>query len=561
MLLVLLNWLLILGVSLPLGYATCRGLHVVLGGQRAIPHASVAVFAGWVTIATLAHVAHYFVPIGVAFQLGVAILALAAGLRWSRDLRTGLRRDLAELTSGGVLAVGLFAGLTVAVLQRTAAPVEILLDMGDYHVPAIRWNEVYPLTPGIGLLEDRLAFNSSWHMLSAVFTMRWMGCGPFLELTGLLMVVVAFSFLRAVTASRRDGLGVSSLFRLLALALAYRLGCGLCTPDAPVTGVTLFALGLALEALEAGENEPREHGLIAMVLVVCLAVTMKLTATFLLLVLVWYLLCFARSWRAWLGCLGIGLVVATPWVARWYVLSGYLVYPIYQIDLFAPDWKIPLEVARSSQEYVTTFARLGAGGRSGAQDLVDQAPLEWVPIWCSRMAPAGLALVAGAGVSLLAVGAWAVRFPRRALTTHRQVTTLLIAVVVNLLVWFVMFPAFRFGAHWVMAATLIPLGLLTGRLRERHQRWARALVLLALCGLLARGLILGVGAQVSSSGHVVRQAELPAPPTRSLVIDGIRMRCPVEGGCWDTVPPCAPEAHLRQVTPRGEDLRAGFRPR
>jgi hypothetical protein len=45
------------------------------------------------------------------------------------------------------------------------------------------------------------------------------------------------------------------------------------------------------------------------------------------------------------------------WVTRNIIVSGYLVYPIYQIDLFDVDWKVPEAVAEWQYNYIFSYAR------------------------------------------------------------------------------------------------------------------------------------------------------------------------------------------------------------
>ncbi|MBK5721203.1 hypothetical protein JGH11_10010 [Dysgonomonas sp. Marseille-P4677] len=48
----------------------------------------------------------------------------------------------------------------------------------------------------------------------------------------------------------------------------------------------------------------------------------------------------------------MSILLCIPWLIRNVILSGYLVYPIYQIDLFSFDWKLPQEVAIKAKDYI-----------------------------------------------------------------------------------------------------------------------------------------------------------------------------------------------------------------
>jgi len=76
--------------------------------------------------------------------------------------------------------------------------------------------------------------------------------------------------------------------------------------------------------------------------------------------------------------IGLGLVILTPWVARNIILSGYLVYPVPQIDLFSVDWKLPYQYVIDEKLATQGWSRLpGPYWR----DSLGMELSEWVPKW------------------------------------------------------------------------------------------------------------------------------------------------------------------------------------
>ena len=63
-------------------------------------------------------------------------------------------------------------------------------DPAYYHYQAIRWNEDYPIIPGLANLEDRFGFNSNYMLLSAPFTFRFIFGEAIYSLQSLLAVYI-----------------------------------------------------------------------------------------------------------------------------------------------------------------------------------------------------------------------------------------------------------------------------------------------------------------------------------------------------------------------------------
>ena len=52
-----------------------------------------------------------------------------------------------------------------------------------------------------------------------------------------------------------------------------------------------------------------------------------------------------------------GIVVATPWLVRNVIISGYILYPYSRIDLFGFDWKMPAEILDYDRKEIMVWGR------------------------------------------------------------------------------------------------------------------------------------------------------------------------------------------------------------
>ncbi len=140
-------------------------------------------------ISTLATSLSLFIKLALAAQL----IVLAGGLliliwQW-RTQR--LRLSLPSWHPlGYVLAALLFLTVIEISTHTPGNP-----DTGLYHAQTIRWIETFPVVPGLGNLHSRLAYNSSWLTLNALFSFAFLGGQSYHSLPGLIVLVTCAQFL------------------------------------------------------------------------------------------------------------------------------------------------------------------------------------------------------------------------------------------------------------------------------------------------------------------------------------------------------------------------------
>ena len=140
--------------------------------------------AGMAAISTLANFPSLFIKLALTAQL----ITLAGGLlilvwlwRTSR-----LKFSLPKWHPLGIV-LGALVLLTVLEIS-THTPGNP--DTGLYHAQTIRWIETFPAVPGLGNLHSRLAYNSSWLTLNALFSFAFLGGQSYHPLPGLIVLVI-----------------------------------------------------------------------------------------------------------------------------------------------------------------------------------------------------------------------------------------------------------------------------------------------------------------------------------------------------------------------------------
>lgn len=222
-------------------------------------------------------------------------------------------------------------------------------DSAFYHYQNIRWNEEYPVVPGIANIDDRFGFNSNYFLLSAIFTFRFILGEAIYPLQGILVTAIGCWILYELFRSRYD------VKRIIILA-AYILLCWVSVYFLGNTSTDVLPNFIAFYILARLVLSPdllKSNYLLGIVLPVFL-LTCKLSffpIGIISLYLIYILIKEKKYGIISFGCI-IGLFIVVLWLIRNVIVSGYLIFPLYQIDLFNFDWKVPQEIAIREKDYI-----------------------------------------------------------------------------------------------------------------------------------------------------------------------------------------------------------------
>ena len=333
-----------------------------------------------------------FVPVDKDFQIvcDVFILALAF-LQWKK-----LKSDIIEMFSfiniENNFSLLIFVSVTGVITLFANSARSTLTDMGFYYIQSIKWIQEFPAVPGLGNLFTRLANNSNWFVASALFNPKWLV--PAYPLNGFLFFTAILYLLKLhydVTFDTEPR--IRSIFFALAIGTAITLYQW--KVEAPNTDVAVTLLFWILCGLfiVAERDILRTHTLRVLIVVLALFIpTIKLNYLPALLIpayLVWKEIKEQKWQLAVITCIS-ALLIYIPWCIRSVILSGYLVFPIYQIDLFNFDWKMPKEILIYENELIKWWARVPYIDTTISSKMTLS---EWLPNWILNLTLVNKALL------------------------------------------------------------------------------------------------------------------------------------------------------------------------
>lgn len=562
MLLVGLFWVWIGVVTLGLGLGVARLLRALGGALPPLVAESPELLSltGLAGLAWLVAVLSFGWPVALPMQLGLSALSLVVLVAQREALGQLLRACGQRWRAAGAAAGALAAVLVVGVLMHAVQPPSFI-DTTLYHAQTIQWLHRFAVVPGLGNLHSRLAFNSHADLLTAFFSpasqpVSWPAFQQTVNSYGFLLLTLCH--VRRAAQNLRPGgrpwLAGYYLGSLLLLLLSTRFWISSPMPDMPVAVLGLLLLGVLLET-------PRltAAGLAWLVVLAATAVTFKASAVAMLLwPVAWALRGNVRDWRRRLGMLvGVGLVVALPWLGRNVVLSGYAVYPLAaSVGTVIADWAIPTPRPTADMAEIRLFARRPANDWPRA---AGQTMPQWLPFWWQQHEPADQRLVLLLLASPVLV-AGSLVWQRRTHWWRRVEYQLYGLLLLSCGWWFGVAPALRFGYTYVIGVAVLG-PVLVGQTWPVH--WLRVGGWLLATLSLTFGLK-DLGSEINKPGVLTAHAVWPADyrTERTAVVKRLgpyRVYVGVhDGHCGNTALPCTDTLYAG-LQLRGATLQQGFR--
>lgn len=561
MLLVAISWLFILVVLWPFGYLVVSW--ITRHSREPQEHISVIhhFLAGFVCVSTLSILLNFFLPLNGTALLIVCATALAIyALKW-QAAKTVLGRSIQKMKA---LSWGFWVVFTCLVLIALlkSASISEANDEGGYYLPYIRWIEQFQIIPGIANIEDRFGFNSSFHTISALFGFAWLGNGGWYDLNGLLLVLIGAFFLKQISTLFTKGAApkLTAFASVLCLLFLMRNRLTSSSSDWSVMFFTELIFVMLLLKIQRKEMGKLDEHFYLILIYLAFTLTMKYTMAFLCLAGIMLLVGVYRSQGklAWKPVALLGVLIIAPWLARFPILTGYLVFPLYQIDLIDPDWKVSRDVIKEQFYYVSEFAKTDADPEISEHFNKTRTIKEWFPMWLNREN------LFNRGTFFLlcfCILASITQFIRSNVFRKQQTSWLDILtgiLLLNIIIWFFKTPAFRFG--WpiiILFMSIVLFRVISKMIQERHIR-------IIGIGLLVAFLTMNLTKTlIESVPQLKEMAIVPIPvPTveySTTILNGVEVHEAAGYPCWGTPAPCFHNGELDNALPRGSKAEDGFR--
>lgn len=477
MILVLFSWIMLFSTSMILGAFLLKHLFRMNRFEY-----DMAFFSGLMGLTVYAQFFSLFSKVGknAWIVLGVVILIMLGYFIhtgcikiWRNEFRRASQIHPVVIVLG-ILFIVVLAALTTEYAQHP--------DTELYHAQAIRWIEEYGIVKGIGNLHFRLAYNSSFMALQALFSFAWL-CGQSLHtVNGGL---VCFLFLWCLLDNhliKNEKLQGSDLMKVVIVFYLFHERNIISSPNTDLMALSLagYIITKWLTYQEQGIKDMKPYA--ALCILAVWGMTLKLSVAPLLILVIVPAIQFIKEkqYKEIALYIGMGFICALPWIIRSVLISGYLVYPYAELDLFNFVWEMPRENVIYDRKEICVWGR-------GLRDVskYDWGITEWFPVWFSELTKLDQ-LILGVGVVSVIASCFAIIYMiyKRSFCITRLIP--LITSNCLLFLWFFSAPLMRYGQIFLLINFVVALGFYPIKWQRPASFGMAFLLILITCNLYAR---------------------------------------------------------------------------
>ena len=475
-------------------------------------------------------------------MLGVVVLIFMIA-RFGKQIRCKLKNIHYWSIFTIILIVVMTAGWTVLYPHN--------YDTDLYHAQAIRWIEEYGIVPGLGNLHNRLAYNSSFLPLQALFSLKWLFGRSLHSVNGFICAFFLSYAVLTCNIWKNRKLNTTDLFRcMIIFFIMTNTVQNISSPGtdlAPLLIILYICVKWTEFSIESAKSEC--YCYVAMVAVYC--VTLKLSAATFVLLAAYpvYRIIHSGKWLILFKYIVTGVVIVLPYLIRNVIISGYLLYPYPQIDLFHVDWKMPGDLLTIDSREIMAWGR-----NIHDVKLYNEPFLKWFPSWLQVQQPMYRVLfICGTLFLIFGIGLIVRDFIKK---EANEECVLLLICIISAITWFCTAPLMRYGSIYLLLSPCIILGKWLSKLDKMEEEKNP----LISAGMI---LLLFYGGHISYMSEIdwIQQQDYLNYPTEKIIWQGTEMWTSTNTKFTGYAPfPCATYSGiLNYIEMRGEDLSEGFR--
>lgn len=450
MLALLLSWICIGWLSLVFGLMGMRAVSAVVKEPQK-PETTqydpdYTILLGFILITVLLSGISIFVPINYITTTAFLITGIGLTVKYRSDIVRIYK--IAQQSWASFDAPLKIAFIVLFLLSSLAA---VYMEIGEsdtwfYHSQSIIWIKEYAVVPGLGNLFGRLAFNSHFFIVSALFS-------TFPSEGRVLFPILSFFFFifnARLLINIHQGLQTKNWFRFtlngcLFLFFAHQGFDAINGTDTDIITCILL-LYVFLIFLESAFQPNNIHKIFLLWVALFTAATFKHSAL-LTGVLLLFILPQILEKRKMLLFGASVVAIMLPFLVRNVILSGYLIYPFPEIDIFNVDWKIPLEEVIFEKELIEGWAKLPRGMEPGMkfEDVpkILAVPFpKWFSMWWPNQSLRWELIML---IDLFSV----VLFFYSVYKKNYKIAIICFVLLTDLLFWFIEAPEPRFGFSYL----------------------------------------------------------------------------------------------------------------
>ena len=491
---VLINWSYVFITTYIIGYFTLSRAYRFYKHERHIGIMS-SVMAGLAITTAYAGFFSIFYKVGIVANI-VMILFCVLFVWLDRTHYTDILSDI----NGGKFIGRIFGSGSTRIIKVIAFLIffvaalffttegNFFSDSGYYHEQSIRWIEEFGTVKGSVHILKRLAYNSCYFCQCALYSMRDIFSQSLHCLSGFYGILVMSYALAGFNKSIK-----TNAIRLAPFVYFILLCSEITSPasDYPLVFSVFYVVIRWFELRDDNEERYSPYALLS--LFVVFLISIKLTVGCLILIVIKPAIAMIKEKRIKeiITSIMAGIIILLPYFIRNYIICGWLIYPFTKIDIFNPDWKLPMRHVQTDAEEIKIWGR--GMGQIGGQ--VTDSIKVWLPHWWEYMSVPNRLIVASAIIVLSVYLVYRVcrfvtgviRIYNKKTATNEKRLVIIdsidryifeVALIFSLLYWFFESPLFRYGVCYIFIAMFYAIGDMLG------EAWNKSVIIRAAVVLI-----------------------------------------------------------------------------
>jgi hypothetical protein len=434
-------------------------------------------------------------------------------------------------------------------------------DTLGYHAQTMQWIEKYKAVPGLVHLHVRFGYQGLWFVDCALFSFSFAGTEgiTFLNSTVLLWFFI-FMINRIDLNFFKQGNKIYGILWIVFLMLSIwsytqvRLTATSASPDFIAT---LFILAVIYLLIERDQKHLTASHWLLVAFLSLVAVTIKLSVAPILLIAIApaLLSLFSRKIKMFFAVLAMSTITFTPFIARNIITSGYVVFPSTIIDVANVDWKYSNELTVNEKNYITAYAKKQGVATKEEIDAVNKMnPSEWLPDWWQNRSTADKAIMLLLVFSFLA----SFLFIKRIIRSGFIPILVLITMVAGIIFWFMNAPDPRFGFGSILGF----IGIIAYLILNRKEIPINKSLLLSIMVITIGGVLAYTGYRFInffSKDQILSPLGIVRSEYKTFDCDGIKINTPINDKDFGITPVPCTDPGCKKFSPRGNEVKDGFR--
>lgn len=397
---------------------------------------------GLAFVGVLLMIVSLFSPINYCIKLTIVLIPIIYWLIRRKRLGEYIKSIYHKFSGFNIWLKAILFLAFIAILIFSLQPKPIY-DFGLYHLQTMMWNQEYSIVPGLGNLHSRFGFNSSFLLLSTLFYNPDQYT-PFFPLNSLcVLLFTAWMFLKI---SRSDNIFRQIILTFITIIILFTFVLILNSTSTDIL-VNILAIYIFLTCV-LNDNIKEKPLLLIVIPLFCMTLKTSIAPIALLPLFLFIYYLRIKEYRILgIACLLSALIVI-PWLTRFIILTGYVLYPFASIDIFSFDWKMPIEMVEMESLVTRTWAQ------APSQDLdyvMSLSFFEWFIPWFER-----LPYIEKTLYILTALSPFTILICIRQIENNKFILYSWLAAFVGALLCFISAPTPRFGYAFIVYAGLIP---------------------------------------------------------------------------------------------------------